>query len=84
MVEAKFSFGEEEKHEIQVSYSLWTGQLKVKIDEKRVTGTWHLGITKVLNYKIGDKEVHEVMVKISGIFVPSIEVYVNGKLLSKV
>ncbi len=84
MVEGKFFVGKEEKHEIYVSYSLWTGRLKVDIDGKRVTDTWHLGITKILNYTVGDKEAHEVMIKISGIFVPHIEAYVDGKFVSKI
>jgi len=84
VVEGKFTVGEEEKHEIYVSYSLWTGKLKVDIDGKRVTETWAVGITKILTYPIGQKEKHEIMIKISGIIVPSIELYVDGKLTDKV
>ncbi len=35
MVEGRFFIGKEKKHEIYVSYSLWTGQLKVDIDGKK-------------------------------------------------
>ena len=44
-------------------YSLWTGKLRVDIDGKRVSDTWHLGITKILNFTVGEKEVHELLIK---------------------
>lgn len=84
MVEGRFYIGTEEKHEIYVFYSEWTGKLKVDIDGKRVTDTWHLGITKILIYTIGDKEIHQVMIKISGFFFSHIEVYVDGKFFSRI
>jgi len=34
MVEGRFYVGEKEKHEIYVSYSLWSGRLKVDVDGK--------------------------------------------------
>jgi hypothetical protein len=83
VVEARVFVGKEEKHEIYIFYSLWTGKLKVDIDGKRMTDSWHVGITKILNYTVGDKEIHEVMVKISGLFIPHIEVYVDGKFHSR-
>ncbi|MEM1624964.1 MAG: hypothetical protein QW794_06200 [Thermosphaera sp.] len=83
MVEARFYVGEKEKHEIYVFYSMWTGKLKVDIDGKRVSDTWHWGITKILNFKIGDAEVHEIMIKVSGIFTPHIELYVDGKFVAR-
>lgn len=83
MVEARFFIGEREKHEIYVSYSTWTGQLKVDIDGKRVSDTWILGITKELNFTVGETEVHEVMIKVSGIFVPRIELYVDGRFAAR-
>jgi hypothetical protein len=43
-----------------VFYSLWTGKLRVDIDGKRVSDTWHFGITKILNFTVGEKEVHEL------------------------
>ncbi len=52
--------------------------------EKRVTDTYLLCITKTLNYKIEDNEAHEVMIKIDGIFIPIIEVYVDDKLIGKI
>jgi len=34
--------------------------LKVDIDGKRITDNWYFGTTKILNYTVNDKEVHEV------------------------
>ncbi|MEM4202641.1 MAG: hypothetical protein QXZ28_00250 [Candidatus Methanomethylicaceae archaeon] len=58
--------------------------MKVDIDGKRVTDMVVLGITKILNYTVGDKEVHEVMIKIGGIFTPHIEAYVDGKFFIRI
>jgi len=68
-MEARFHVGEKEKHEIYVSYSNWTGKLKVDIDGKRVSDTHAIGLTKTLNFKVGDKEVHEVMTLLPLFFV---------------
>lgn len=62
---------------------MWSGRLKVDVDGKRVCDTWHLGITKILNFKVGEAEVHEVMLKISGVFIPHIELYVDGKFAAR-
>ena len=82
-MEARFYVGEEEKHEIYVTYSNLTGKLKIDIDDKRVSDTYDIFFTKTLNFKIGEKEVHEVMIKISGVFMAHVELYVDSKLVGR-
>ena len=83
MVEGRFYIGDKEKHEIYVFYSIWTGKLRVDIDGRRVSDTWILGTTKTLNFTVGETEIHEVMIKISGVFAPCIELYVDGKFVAR-
>lgn len=42
-----------------------------------------MGITKTIYFTVGDKERHEAMLKIGGIFIPRLELYVDGKLVAK-
>jgi hypothetical protein len=84
MVEARFYIGKDEKHELHISYSYWTTHLKVDIDGRRVTDGWIPWLSKTLTYTVGDKEVHEVIVKIHKFLGPHIEVYVDGKLHGKI
>ena len=41
MAEWRFLIGDGEKHEIYISYSYWTGRLKVEIDGKQVASFLH-------------------------------------------
>ena len=84
MVKGKFIIGDKEKHEIDVSYSVWTGQLKVEVDGKRVAKDTVWGTKRDLSFTIGDEETHELQIKISGVVSGRIELYVDGKLFGKV
>jgi hypothetical protein len=77
MPNARFTVGENEKHEIYLQSSFWTGNIKVDVDGKRVVDGYNIGLTKTVTFPIGEKEKHEVMIKMTP--TNSFELYVDGK-----
>ena len=81
MADLTLQIGQDEKHTIHISVSAWTGDTKVFVDGQPVSGGVTLG-KRVVRLSVGQKERHEVEVRVGGILSPKIEVWVDGKLSS--
>ncbi|MEM0027151.1 MAG: hypothetical protein QXT53_04660 [Ignisphaera sp.] len=79
MTEYRFIIGKQEKHEIFIRYSEWTGKLIVDVDGRRVVETYAIGFKKELEMDVGDNEKHKIKIVLKGIMFPKIEVYVDGE-----
>ncbi|RLG83064.1 MAG: hypothetical protein DRO40_05805 [Thermoprotei archaeon] len=81
MVEYRFTVGEQEKHEIYIRWSEWSGKLIVDLDGKRIVDTYFWSFKKELELDVGKNEKHRVKIILKGIFIPKAEVYVDNKLV---
>ena len=81
-MKARFEFGHNEKHVVEVSASMWTAAIKIVIDGREMTSKHQIGVSdKSYKFNIGDKEKHEVEVRVGGIITPTAELFVDGRLL---
>ncbi len=81
MADVTLVVGENEKHTIKVSASFWTGNVKVLVDGTPVSSSYAL-TKKNVKLPVGDKEKHDIEVKVGGVLLPKIEVWVDGRLTS--
>ncbi len=75
--------GEQEKHVVDVSYSILTGRLKVVVDKVPVSSRLHRGLRQPIKFQVGKAEKHDVEIKATGLIDSSFEVYVDGSLKAK-
>ena len=78
-----FTVGDEEKHQVEVEISYWSGRERIYVDGKQVVKKFNLGVGCDYKFIVGENEKHNVEVKGTGFFTPKIEVFVDGKLQSK-
>lgn len=52
MTECRFIIGKQEKHEIFIRYSEWTGKLIVDVDGRRVVETYAIGFKNNLKWML--------------------------------
>lgn len=82
LLKTRFEVGQNEKHVVEVSASMWTALVEIMIDGREVTSTHQIGLSsKSYKFSVGDKEKHKVEAKIGGIVSPWVELFVDGKLL---
>ena len=80
IMKARFEIGENEKHIIEVSASLWTGQVKIVVDGQTMAKKCQVGSSdESYRFSIGEKEKHDVEVIIGGIVTARAELLVDGK-----
>jgi hypothetical protein len=91
-MEFEFEIGDNEKHKIAFSYDKFWGKLNILVDGKNVVNDIRLAsitLTKAYNFKIGEKETHEIRIeKIRPLFLAGLrsntyKVYVDGKLFKQ-
>ncbi len=83
VAKARFNVGVQEKHIVDVSYSILTGRLKVAVDNLPVSSGLHRGLSKSIKFQVGKAEKHDVEIKASGLIDSSFEVYVDGSFMAK-
>lgn len=78
MTKLTLPVGKDEKHNIDVDVSKF-GSTKVHVDGKPVSSFNMPGRTRMVKFSIGDKETHEVEVRVNGFLLHRIQVLVDGK-----
>jgi len=78
--EARFEIGHEEKHVIKVFASAWTSKVSIMIDGYEAAHAYQIGTSdRVYKFNIGDKEKHEVEIKVGGLVTPRVELFVDRR-----
>jgi hypothetical protein len=77
MTKLTLPVGKDEKHNIDVDVSKF-GSTKVHVDGNPVSAFNMPGRLKMVKFSIGDKERHEVEVRVHGFLLHRIEVLVDG------
>ena len=81
MPKLDITVGNEEKHNIRVEGSIWTGKFAVYIDEKEMAKA-HGKLKDEVLLTIGNKEKHELKVTSEGLLAPRIKVFLDSKLIA--
>lgn len=86
MGKKNITFGDREKHTIDISWSDWTGVVTIKIDNQRKNDLFFQdlipSVPRSFDYTIGTNEVHSVHVEIGyGAYTPSTTVYLDGSMI---
>jgi hypothetical protein len=80
IMKARFEIGENEKHIIEVSASVWTGQVKIVVDGRTMAKTHQIGLSDAsYRFPVGENEKHDVEVIVGGIVAARAELLVDGK-----
>jgi len=74
-----YMIGDKEKHQVEVDYSKWTGNVRLLFDGKEITeASKFLGGQKKLEFEIGNLEKHKVELTIAT-YGNKFELRVDGK-----
>ena len=79
MTRFSLTIGQNERHNVEVSASLRGTQ--VHIDGKSVSKFNTIGRNKMAKFSVGEKESHDVEVRIRGYFLHKIDVLVDSKFI---
>ncbi|MEM2925348.1 MAG: hypothetical protein QXJ68_06625 [Methanocellales archaeon] len=80
---AKYTISNKEKHEIEIDFIRWMRKLRIKIDGTEAEKWDSLLNGDMVSLEFGREEKHRVDIKIGGVFVPTLTIYVDGKLLEQ-
>jgi hypothetical protein len=80
---AKYTIGNKEKHEIEIDFIRWMRKLKIKIDGAEAEKWDSLLNGDAVSLEVGREEKHKIDIKIGGIFVPTLSLYVDGTLVAQ-
>jgi hypothetical protein len=79
MTQLSLTVGQIEKHNVEVLASLRGAQ--VHIDGKPVSRFNTTGRDKMTKFSVGEKETHDVEVRVHGYFLHKIDILVDGKFI---
>ncbi len=80
---AKYTIGNKEKHELEIDFIRWMRKLRVKIDGAEAEKWDSLLNGDSVSLEVGREEKHRIDIKIGGIFVPTLSIYVDGMPLAQ-
>ena len=78
MTKFTLPIGTAERHNIDVVASLLKG-VQVQVDGKPISTFNSLGRSKMVKFSVGEKEAHEVEVRVRGYVLHRIDILVDGK-----
>lgn len=70
--------GNDERHEVEINYSMWSSMANVKVDGNLIFSKF-IVLGGDTNFEVGEKEKHKIKVVFSGAFVPNIDIWVDNK-----
>jgi len=79
---AKYTIGNKEKHEMEVDFIRWMRKLKVNVDGAEAEKWDSLLNGDIVSLNVGKDEKHKVDIKVGGIFVPTLDIYMDGAPLA--
>ena len=88
MPQAEFRVGKEERHTIRIDASTWTDFVKVLVDGKEIPAT-RIKMSGFVadsgvpsrKFTVGEKERHQIEVKVDTGAPPQIELFADGQLV---
>lgn len=74
-----FEVGEKEKHEIRITWSIWSGEEIYEVDNEEVKRIRSFDVSGVRELEVGDEEKHLVEVRFRSFPFNVAQVYVDGR-----
>jgi len=82
VTKANWVIGETERHMIEVSASVWSGKVMIRVDGRDITSTYQIGVSnKSYKFTVGEKERHDVEIRVGGLVNANFTLFVDGKLI---
>jgi hypothetical protein len=74
-----FEVGKEEKHDVRITWSLWSGEEVYVVDDVEVLRLRKHGLWGARTFEVGEREKHQIEVRFRALPFTVVEVYVDGK-----
>lgn len=74
-----FEVGDEEKHDVRVTWSIWSGEEVYVIDDVEVARMRSFEVSGVREFDVGEEEKHKIEIRFRSLPFNVVEVFVDGK-----
>jgi hypothetical protein len=74
-----FEVGQQEKHDVRITWSLWSGEEIYEVDDREVLRMRSFDFSGVRTLEVGDQEKHTVEVRFRSFPFNVVEVHIDGQ-----
>src|SRR5690349_8999471 len=74
-----FEVGQEEKHDVRITWSLWSGEEIYEVDDVEVLRMRSFDWSGARTLEVGDQEKHQIVVRFRSLPFNIVEVHIDGK-----